>query len=168
MKVTKSYIKQLVKEELTKVLYENKALLNEISTELGELSFPQFSSFFEDSPNSFLSFIYKASDEYLKDQAKYDNFSQADVMVIRRKFMPVYREAVKSSWSAYPSNRKEPQEQSITTRRDDGSELASGPGEAVSNQFSKALRQAQSSDRTEFNRMDAFKYFQMLMQNQID
>lgn len=158
MKVTKSYIKQLVKEELNR-------MLNEISSELGELVFPQFSSFFEDSPNSFLNFIYKASDEYLK---KNSGFTEGDVVMIRRKFMPVYREAVKSSWSAYPNNRKETHEQFITNRRDDGSELSSGPGEAVSKQFSKALRQAQTSDRTEFSRMDAFKYFQMLMQNQID
>ena len=159
MKVTKSYIKQLVKEELNRVLNEN------ITFE--EFNFPMFKSFFEDSPNSFEKLIYQMSDEYLKHHSQYNSFSEADILTIRRKFMPVYREAIKSSWSAYPNNRKEPQEQEVKNYRDNGELLSYGPGNAVSKQFKKALQSAQTADRTEWNRMDAERYLNSIVRHRI-
>ena len=131
MKVTKSYIKQLVKEELNRVLNETT---NTMVDGVGDIA---RKSFFGDSANSFMKLVLdKRKEHIVQMQGTYD---EKDLMIISKEFMPALREAIAASWDMYPSQRMQAENTSDKEYNKDGSEFGEFGRSAVSKHFLKEL-----------------------------
>jgi len=131
MKVTKSYIKQLIREELSKVMNEttNTMVFNENPNAT--------KTFFGDSANAFMMLVGDKRKKHIAImQGSYD---EKDLMIISREFMPAFREAIAASWERYPSQRNEAETTTDTDYNKDGSEFSSRTRSAVSKHFMKEL-----------------------------
>lgn len=130
MKVTKSYIKQLVKEELNKVL-------NETTNTMLNTEDIVRKTFFGDSANSFMKLVLDKRKEHIAQmQGTYD---EKDLMIISKEFMPALREAIAASWDMYPSQRLQAENTSDKQYNKDGSEFAETTRSSVSKHFLKEL-----------------------------
>ena len=164
MKLTKETLKQLIKEEIEAVMGEQELLLKEGTME--ELIFPKFKFFFEDSPQSMLNAFTNASKAHLKDFAKYDYYKKGDEALINRKFFPLYIEAMKSSWKAYPKNRKEIDDKEEKTSRNQAGEVTMTRfTHPVKSQFEKKLRELSNASpvRIAGDKQSAYDYFYRLI-----
>ena len=130
MKVTKSYIKKLIKEELTRVL-------NETTNTMGSTSSIASDTFFGDSANSFMKLVLDKRKEHLVKME--GTYNEKDLMTISKEFMPAFREAIAASWEMYPSKRMEAELTSDKSYKDDGSVLVERTRNAVSKHFMKEL-----------------------------
>jgi|11_taG_2_1085331.scaffolds.fasta_scaffold46422_1 hypothetical protein len=131
MKVTKSYIKQLVKEELSRVLNETT---NTMVDGVGDIA---RKTFFGDSANSFMKLVLDKRKEHLITME--GTYNEKDLMIISKEFMPAFREAIAASWDMYPSKRNEAENTLDKSYNDDGSVQMERARSAVSKHFMKEL-----------------------------
>jgi YesN/AraC family two-component response regulator len=130
MKVTKSYIKQLVKEELNRVL-------NETTNTMANTGDIARKTFFGDSANSFMKLVLDKRKEHLATMQ--GTYNEKDLMIISKEFMPAFREAIAASWDMYPSQRLQAENTSDKQYNKDGSDFAETTRNAVSKHFMKEL-----------------------------
>ena len=133
MKVTRSYIKKLIKEELARVL--NEDISNTMSPPV--ISDMASKIFFGDSANSFMKLVLDKRKEHLVTmEGAYD---EKDLMTISKEFMPALREAIAASWEMYPSKRVEAETTMDKSYKDDGSVQMERSRNAVTIHFVKEL-----------------------------